>query len=163
MNLCQQSQSDWLTFRSGCGLLIYSAWQGLTLIAPFKGVTDPSSTSHVMSSCRPHSNFLFFFWENNILNFIYKRDNFCDLLFAVLHTSPLQKRGLHSLATRPIYKYVCHFFFLLFFFSFIFYFLIQCLASLWVNFSSVVVSEIYWPSQKRNCSCSFHWVVIVCG
>ena len=48
-----------------------------------------------------------------------------------------------SLATRPIYKYVCHFFFLLFFFSFIFYFLIQCLASLWVNFSSVVISEIY--------------------
>ena len=30
-----------------------------------------------------------------------------------------------------------------FFFSFIFYFLIHCLASLWVNFSSVVVSEIY--------------------
>ena len=53
-----------------------------------------------------------------------------------------------SLATRPIYKYVCHFlftfffFFFFFFFSFTFYFLIQCLASLWVNFSSVVVSEI---------------------
>ena len=46
-----------------------------------------------------------------------------------------------SLATRPIYKYVCHFLFI--FFSFIFYFLIQCLASLWVNLSSVVVSEAY--------------------
>ena len=52
-----------------------------------------------------------------------------------------------SLATRPIYKYVCHFlftFFFVFFFSFIFYFVIQCLANVWVNFSSVVVSEIYW-------------------
>ena len=80
-----------------------------------------------------------------------------------LHCLPVTL--LRSLATRPIYKYVCHFFFFFyfFFFSFIFYFLIQCLASLWVNFSSVVVSEIYWPSQKRNCSCSFHWVVIVCG
>ena len=54
------------------------------------------------------------------------------------------RMGIDSLATRPIYKYVCHFFFFtFFFFSFIFYFLIQCLASLWVNFSSVVVSEIY--------------------
>ena len=57
----------------------------------------------------------------------------------------LHRQGL-SLATRPIYKYVCHFLFTyyyFFFFSFTFYFLIQCLASLWVNFSSVVVSEIY--------------------
>ena len=52
---------------------------------------------------------------------------------------------LHSLVTRPINKYVCHFLFTYYyFFSFTFYFLIQCLASLWVNFSSVVVSEIYW-------------------
>ena len=29
-------------------------------------------------------------------------------------------------------------------FSFIFYYLIQCLASQWMNFSSVVASEIYW-------------------
>ena len=58
----------------------------------------------------------------------------------------LQNRVIVSLSTRPIYKYkyVCHFFvYLLFFFPFILYFLIQCLASLWVNFSSVVVSEIY--------------------
>ena len=48
-----------------------------------------------------------------------------------------------SLASRTIYKYVCHFLFTYyFFFSFTFYFLIQCLASLWVNFSSVIVSEI---------------------
>ena len=36
----------------------------------------------------------------------------------------------------------CLLIFFIFFFSFIFYFLIQCLASLWLNFSSVVVSEI---------------------
>ena len=53
---------------------------------------------------------------------------------------------IDSLATRPIYKYVCHFLFThyYYYYSFIFYFLIQCLASLWVNFSSVVVSEIYY-------------------
>ena len=42
------------------------------------------------------------------------------------------------------------FYFFFFFFSFIFYFLIQCLASLWVNFSSVVVSEIYTERKKKR-------------
>ena len=72
-------------------------------------------------------------------------DVFCPVTCICTNTTDNHKCEL-SLATRPIYKYVCHFFFFtfffFFFFSFIFYFLIQCLASLWVNFSSVVVSEI---------------------
>ena len=38
-------------------------------------------------------------------------------------------------------SYVCHFLFT-FSFSFILCYVIQCLASLWMNFPSVVVSEI---------------------
>ena len=81
----------------------------------------------------------------HLLNVIVQLVVFLTLSTPICRGTDISKYFSESLEIRDNESrlYVCHFFLL--FYSFIFYFLIQCLANLWVNFSSVVVSEIRNP------------------